>query len=394
VVEVAQWWFVPSGGAVLADWGADVVKVEHPVTGDPQRGLVTSGFFPPTGGVNFMMEQSNRGKRSVGIDLGNPRGLEVLHRLVKDADVFLTNFLPAARKKLHIDVEDIRKVNPKIIYARGSGHGVRGPDIEKGGYDAASFWSRGGIAHALTPPGAPRPIMQRAAFGDSAGGMTTAGGIAAALFHRQRTGEPSVVDVSLLGTAMWILAPDIVLARFTDQEMPAFERTQAPNPIVNSYLTKDKRWLFLNMLQPDRFWADLCRHLERPDMVTDPRFESGMARFQNREACVAELDAVFGSRTLDEWRTKLADVEGVWAPMQTAKEVGRDPQVLANGYLSEVDRGDGTSFTLVASPVQFDETTPTLRPGPDMGQHTEEVLLATGYSWEDLAALKEAGAIS
>jgi crotonobetainyl-CoA:carnitine CoA-transferase CaiB-like acyl-CoA transferase len=394
VVEVAQWWFVPSGGAVLADWGADVVKVEHPVTGDPQRGLVTSGFFPPTGGVNFMMEQSNRGKRSVGIDLGNPRGLEVLHRLVKDADVFLTNFLPAARKKLHIDVEDIRKVNPKIIYARGSGHGVRGPDIEKGGYDAASFWSRGGIAHALTPAGAPRPIMQRAAFGDSAGGMTTAGGIAAALFHRQRTGEPSVVDVSLLGTAMWILAPDIVLARFTDQEMPAFERTQAPNPIVNSYLTKDKRWLFLNMLQPDRFWADLCRHLERPDMVTDPRFESGMARFQNREACVAELDAVFGSRTLDEWRTKLADVEGVWAPMQTAKEVGHDPQVLANGYLSEVDRGDGTSFTLVASPVQFDETTPTLRPGPDMGQHTEEVLLATGYSWEDLAALKEAGAIS
>jgi len=125
VIEVAQWWFVPSGGAVLADWGADVIKIEHPVTGDPQRGLVTSGFFPPTGGVNFMMEQSNRGKRSVGIDLGNPRGLEVLHKLVKDADVFLTNFLPAARRKLHIEVEDIRKVNPKMIYARGHGHGVR-----------------------------------------------------------------------------------------------------------------------------------------------------------------------------------------------------------------------------------------------------------------------------
>ena len=394
VVEVAQWWFVPSGGAVLADWGADVVKVEHPVTGDPQRGLVTSGFFPPTGGVNFMMEQSNRGKRSIGVDLGNPEGLKVLHRLVATADVFLTNFLPAARRKLHIDVDDIRAVNPKIIYARGHGHGVRGPDVEKGGYDAASFWSRGGIAHALTPAGADRPIMQRAAFGDSAGGMTTAGGIAAALFHRERTGEPSVVDVSLLGTAMWILAPDIVLAKFTDQEMPVFARTQAPNPIVNSYRTKDQRWIFLNMLQPDRFWADLCQHLGRPDMVTDPRFESGMARFQNREACVTELDAVFGSRTLAEWRERLATVEGVWAPMQTAKEVGQDPQALANGYLTEVDRGDGTSFTLVASPVQFDETTPALRPGPDMGQHTEEVLLAAGYTWDDLAALKEAGAIS
>jgi len=394
VIEVAQWWFIPSGGAVLADWGADVVKIEHPVTGDPQRGLVTSGFFPPTGGVNFMMEQSNRGKRSVGVDLGNPRGLEVLHKLVKDADVFLTNFLPAARRKLRIDVEDIRAVNPKIIYARGHGHGVRGPDVEKGGYDAASFWSRGGIAHALTPAGAPKPIMQRAAFGDSAGGMTTAGGIAAALFHRERTGEPSVVDVSLLGTAMWILAPDIVLAKFTDQEMPVFERTQAPNPIVNSYKTQDGRWVFLNMLQPDRFWADLCRHLERPDMITDERFASGMARFQNREACVTELDAVFGSRPLAAWREKLADVEGVWAPMQTAKEVGQDPQALANGYLSEVDRGDGTTFTLVASPVQFDETTPPLRPGPDMGQHTEAVLLDLGYTWEDLAALKEAGAIS
>jgi crotonobetainyl-CoA:carnitine CoA-transferase CaiB-like acyl-CoA transferase len=308
--------------------------------------------------------------------------------------VFLTNFLPAARRKLRIDVEDIRAVNPKIIYARGHGHGVRGPDVEKGGYDAASFWSRGGIAHALTPPGLDRPIMQRAAFGDSAGGMTTAGGIAAALFHRERTGEPSVVDVSLLGTAMWILAPDIVLAKFTDQEMPLFPRTQAPNPIVNSYRTKDGRWVFLNMLQPDRFWADFCEHIGRPDMITDARFESGMARFQNREACVAELDAVFASRPLAEWRERLATVEGVWAPMQTAKEVGHDVQAVANGYLTEVDRGDGTSFTLVASPVQFDETTPGLTPGPDMGQHTEEVLLAAGYTWEELAALKETGAIS
>ena len=394
VVEVAQWWFVPSGGAVLADWGADVIKIEHPVTGDAQRGLVTSGFFPPTGGVNFMMEQSNRGKRSVGLDLGNAQGLAVLHRLVKDADVFLTNFLPAARRKLKIDLADIRAVNPRIIYARGHGHGVRGPDVEKGGYDAASFWSRGGIGHALTPAGAERPIMQRAAFGDSAGGMTTAGGIAAALFHRERTGQPSVVDVSLLGTAMWIMAPDIVLAKFTDQEMPVFPRTQAPNPIVNSYKTQDERWVFLSMLQPDRYWADFCRHIDRPELITDPRFESGMARFQNREACVAELDRTFASRPLAEWREKLASVEGVWAPMQTAKEVGNDPQALANDYLSQVDRGDGTSFTLVSSPVQFDETSPTLTPAPDMGQHTEEVLLAAGYTWEELAALKDAGAIS
>jgi crotonobetainyl-CoA:carnitine CoA-transferase CaiB-like acyl-CoA transferase len=394
VVEVAQWWFVPSGGAVLADWGADVIKIEHPVTGDPQRGLVTSGFFPPTGGVNFMMEQSNRGKRSVGIDLANPKGRALLYQLVETADVFLTNFLPDARRRLAIDVEDIQRVNPRVIYARGHGHGARGPDVEKGGYDAASFWSRGGIAHALTPPGAPRPIMQRAAFGDSAGGMTVAGGIAAALFHRERTGEASVVDVSLLGTAMWILAPDIVMTKLTDKEMPSFERTEAPNPIVNSYLTKDRRWLFLNMLQPDRFWPDLCRRIGRDDLITDERFKDGMSRFQHRQACVAELDRTFGSRTLAEWRVALADADGVWAPMQSAREVHDDPQAQANGYLPVVDRGDGTTFTLVASPVQFDQTSPALTPAPEMGQHTEEVLLSLGLGWDELAALKDAGAIS
>ena len=169
---------------------------------------------------------------------------------------------------------------------------------------------------------------------------------------------------------------------------------QAPNPIVNSYKTKDGRWVFLNMLQPDRFWSDLCRHIDRLDLVTDPRFENGMARFQHREECVAELAKTFASRTLDEWRTALATVEGVWAPMQTAKEVGHDAQALANGYLAEVARGDGTTFTLVASPVQFDETPPRLVPAPEMAQHTEEVLLAAGYTWEELASLKESGAIA
>jgi len=394
VVEVAQWWFVPSAGAVLADWGADVIKIEHPVTGDPQRGLVTSGFFPPTGGVNFMVEQSNRGKRSVGIDLANPAGRDTLLRLVETADVFLTNFLPSARRKLHIELEDIRAVNPRIIYVRGHGQGARGPDAEKGGYDAASFWSRGGIAHALTPPGAAAPIMQRAAFGDSAGGMTVAGGIAAALFRRERTGEPSLVDVSLLGTAMWILAPDIVMTRLTEQEMPSFDRRESPNPIVNSYQTKDGRWLFLNMLQPDRFWPDLCRHIGREDLITDERYASGMARFMNRKECVQELAQTFAARTLAEWRESLAQVEGVWAPMQSAREVGNDPQAIANGYLPEVDRGDGTTFTLVASPVQFDETPPTLRPAPEAGQHTEEVLLSLGLTWEQIAELKTSGAIS
>jgi crotonobetainyl-CoA:carnitine CoA-transferase CaiB-like acyl-CoA transferase len=391
VVEVAQWWFVPAAGAVLADWGADVVKIEHPVTGDPQRALVTSGLVPATGGVNFMVEQSNRGKRSVGIDLANPRGLELLHRLIAGADVFLTNFLPDARRRLRIDVDDVRRVNPRIVYVRGHGQGSRGPDAGKGGYDAASFWCRGGIAHALTPQDAAAPVMQRAAFGDSAGAMTIAGGIAAALLQRERTGTAAVVDISLLGTAMWLMAPDLVATKLLDMELPAFGRGSAPNPIVNSYRTRDGRWLFLNMLQSDRFWPDLCRHLGRPDLVTDARFSDGKARFTNREACVRELDAIFAQHTLAEWRATLADVEGVWAPMQSARELLDDPQAHANGYLPELER-DGTRFTLVASPVQFDETSPALRPAPDLGQHTEEVLLELGLTWDDLGAYKEAGA--
>ena len=393
IVEVAQWWFVPAAGAVLADWGADVIKIEHPVTGDPQRGLVTSGLVPSTGGVNFMIEQPNRGKRSVGLDLAQPRGRDLLYRLVETADVFLTNFLPPARRRLQIDVGDIRRVNPRIVYVRGHGQGARGPDAEKGGYDAASFWCRGGIANAVTPPGAAAPVMQRAAFGDSTGGMAVAGGIAAALFRRERTGEPAVVDVSLLGTAMWVMGPDIIASKLLGIDLPSGDRTQPPNPIVNSYRTKDGRWLFLNMLQPDRFWPDLCRRLGRPELIADPRFADGRTRFENRGECVRILDAIFAAKTLAEWRAQLADAEGVWAPMQSARELPDDPQAVANDYLPEVER-DGTRFTLVASPVQFDERSPALGPAPDLGQHTEEVLLELGLSWDDLAAAKEAGAIS
>jgi formyl-CoA transferase len=173
-----------------------------------------------------------------------------------------------------------------------------------------------------------------------------------------------------------------------------FDRSSAPNPIVNSYRTKDGRWLFLNMLQPDRFWPDLCQRIGRPDLITDERFKDGMSRFMNRVECVQILDAVFAGKTLDEWRSALADAEGVWSPMQTAKELHDDAQAIANGYLLDVERAEGGPFTLVANPVQFDETAPTLRPAPDLGQHTEEVLLELGMSWEDLARYKEAGAIS
>ncbi|HEY8122126.1 MAG TPA: CoA transferase [Myxococcota bacterium] len=397
VLEVAQFWFVPSAGAVLADWGADVIKVEHPVRGDGQRGLATSGVSTDVGGVDYLVQQPNRGKRSVGIDIATPAGLELLYTLAEQCDVFLTNFLPDARRRLRIDVEHIRARNPRIVYVRGHGQGDAGPEREQGGYDATVFWTRSGIAAALTPPELSEPISQRAAFGDGIGGMTLAGGIAAALFHRERTGEAKVVDVSLLATAMWVVSPDIVASKLMPagtQQIPWAPRTTRFNPVVNSYKTKDARWLILVHLQSDRYWADFCARIGRSDMIDDARFEDARARFENRAACIAELDRAFATRTLAEWRVAFEGMEGPWAPMQTPRELHEDRQALANGYLQEVDGGARPRFTLVRSPVQFDAQRPELRRGPEMGEHTDEVLMERlGLTMEQLLAHKASGAI-
>lgn len=393
VVEVAQWWFVPAAAAVLADWGADVIKIEHPGSGDPQRGLMTGGLLPGTGGFNFMAEQPNRGKRSVGIDIATPGGHDVLVKLVEQADVFITSFLPDARRRLGIDVEDIEKINPRVVYVRGSGQGVKGPDAERGGYDAASFWSRGGLGHALTPAGAEAPVFQRAAFGDSIGAVTLAGGVAAALLHRERTGHAPVVDVSLFGTAMWVLAPDVIASGVLPGGIPSFARTEAPNPLVNTYRTSDGRWLTLLLLQPDRYWADFCQRIERPELVDDARFADSINRFVNRAELVSILDEAFGSRTLAEWRRALDTQEGPWAAMQTPEEVLHDPQAVANGYVCEVPADGEPPAWLVANPVQFDGEQVQLGRAPEHGQNTEEVLLEFGLSWEDLEDYKKQGAI-
>jgi len=395
VLEVAAWTFVPAAGAVLADWGADVIKVEHPETGDPQRGLVSMGLIP--GGpdaVNYIMEQPNRGKRSIGIDISTDAGREILYELAKTSDVFVTSFLPAVRQRLQIDVEHIRAVNPTIVYARGSGQGPLGEDRERPGYDGSVYWGRGGIANALTPPDSKFPIGGRAAFGDLVGGMAIAGGIAAALLQVARGGEPPVVDVSLLGLAMWQLSPDIVASGlYGGDPMPKFSRNATPNPLVGSYRTSDDRFITLMMLQSDRYWAEFCTCIDRPDMITDERFIDGGARFANREECVRTIDEVFASRTYTEWKERLAKLSGAWAPVQMASELVDDPMVRANGYLARVDREDGQSYDLVANPVQWNETPDVLRSAPEHGQHTEEILLELGLDWDAIIAHKESGAI-
>jgi crotonobetainyl-CoA:carnitine CoA-transferase CaiB-like acyl-CoA transferase len=348
------------------------------------------------------METPNRGKRSIGVDISSAAGRDVLLKLVAEADVFITSFLPESRRKLRIDVDDLREVNPRLIYARGHGQGVRGDEAGNGGYDTTSYWARSGLANFFTPrpPRSPRsedgsgyPPFHSPAIGDLTSGQTLAGGIAGALFHRERTGEASIVDVSLLSVGLWSMAPGIVASRLFDiDDLPQSQHPEMMNPLTNFYRTKDGRYLTLIMLEGDRFWAPVCKAIGRPELADDPRFSSFAARAENRGECIALLDEVFLSRTLDEWTAALDGV-AVWGPVRTAREVHDDPQVLANGYLPEVDAGDGTSFRLVATPVQYDETPIAPIRSPEHGEHTEQILLELGYDWPAVISLKEAGTV-
>lgn len=401
VLEVAQFTFVPAAGAVLADWGADVIHVEHHEMGDAQRGLVKvmgldalspgSSFFP-------IMEGPNRGKRSIGLDIEHPKGREILLDLARTSDVFLTNFLPAAREKLRIDVEDIRAVNPDIIYVRGTGFGNKGPERDKGGYDATAFWARGGSASAVTPPDAELLADQpTGAYGDNMGGMTIAGGIAAALYGRAVTGEPSVVDVSLLSVGAWVTQFSTNLALMLGFPLPPRPRLKygSPrNPLIGSYRTKDGRWLVLSMLQPGRYWPEFCRAAGRPELATDERFDTPEKVMDNAPAAAELVAEIIASKTYEEWVEALAGTEGQWALAQDAFEVGHDPQLRANGYVQPVVDAEGVTRELVANPVQFDETPPTLTRAPQFAEHTDEILRELGRSDEELLQLKLDGAVT
>ena len=394
ILEVASHVFVPIAGGVLTEWGADVIKIEHPVTGDPYRGLVTAGLHRSYDGVDPSFQFTNRGKQSVAVDLKTVEGREIVGRLAKDCDVFLTNMRPDARRRLRIECEDIRADNPSIIYVRGSGYGARGPDVQRGGYDAAAYWSRVGFGEVLTPPGAEYPIMQRPAFGDVVGGLTIAGAIAAAMYKRATTGEPSIIDVSLMGVGMWQLQPDITHAKL-NEGMPrhVYDRKASWNPLSNTYRTRDGRFIILVMLDADRYWADFCEVIGRPDLIGDPRFVDMDARKEHARACVEILDEVFASRDYLEWCEVLKKAKGVWSPFQTPIELHSDPQVAANGYLADVEMVNGKALPLVTSPAQFDEESGKPIRAPEHGEHTEAALLDLGLSWEEISQLKDKGVV-
>jgi crotonobetainyl-CoA:carnitine CoA-transferase CaiB-like acyl-CoA transferase len=390
VVELAEHGFVPSCCATLADWGADVVKIERP-TGDPLRAIMSAGFVPDTGDFNFLWELFNRNKRGIALDLRVPEGRAAFDRLVERADVFVTNFLPSAREKLRTNPEDLWAVNPRLVYAKGHGQGQKGPDADAGGFDAVSYWSRGGLGHVLTPEQGPM-IMQRGAMGDAPSGAMLAGGIAAALFNRERTGKGMVVDVALLNFAVWQLGVDLTATTVLQAEVPKVPAGSVrPNPLVGPYKTADGRWLQLNMIDDTRHWAPACRALGFPELIDDPRFVDTAARAEHAAELHARITAAVGALALGELQTRLKAEDTISSALATPLEVINDPQVLANGYLAQ--HPAHPTARLATAPMQFDdEQVKVRRAAPAIGEHTDEVLAEAGFSPDEIEKLREVGA--
>ena len=384
VIEVAEYGFVPSCGAVLADWGADVIKVERP-SGDPLRAHAKAGLTAGTPDFDVVIEQFNRNKRGIAIDLTSDAGHALLERLLVDADVFLTSYLPSTRKKLRIDTDDVFAINPNLVYARGSGQGQRGPDADTGGFDSVSFWSRGGVGHMLSPPGGPL-VMQRAAQGDGPSGMFLAGGIAAALFERAQTGRAVVVDVSLLAGAVWTLSPDIVASSVLGADPPKMDPSRPQmGPMIGSYLTADDRWLMLSMLDGVKYWDQACRALTLDDWVGHPEYNTPDQR--------PRLTETIATRPIDEWVARLRAEGCIFSKMATPLEVLDDVQVTTLDYVPR--HPTHATGRLASNPVQFDDEPVVMTRGaPDVGEHTREILGELGLAGDEIDALVTDGVIA
>jgi crotonobetainyl-CoA:carnitine CoA-transferase CaiB-like acyl-CoA transferase len=396
VLEVAEHTFVPAASALLAEWGAEVIKVEHAERGDAMRGLASSGVVSIGDGAHVLLEHSNRGKQSIGLDLASEEGLDILYRLAATCDVFLTNKMPSVRTKLKIDVDDIRAANPSIIYVRGTGQGEHGPDADKGSYDHLAYWCRAGVALGVTPADDDNVASPPApAFGDSIGAMTIAGGIMGALFHRERTGEATTVDVSLLGVGMWSMGAALALSLQYGVPWRGRVGGGAPgNPLVGNYRTKDGRWVAVTCLQGFKYWPEACAVVGRPELANDERFADAPSLAANTAAAVELLAEAFAERTADEWREQLQRFSGQWAMVQDTLEAAADPQTVANSYVQDYVDVDGKPFRMASPPVQFGGQPPAALRGPGFNEHGDAILEGLGIDWDKIVDLKVRGVVA
>lgn len=390
VVELGMWVAGPACAATLADWGAEVVKIEPPL-GDPFRGILATAGID---GVNPPFELDNRGKRSVALDLSTEAGRALAAELVDGADVFVTNARPGALARAGLDFATVSARNARLVYAHITGYGIEGDDADRAAYDVGAFWSRAGVAAAITPPGSQLPY-QRGGMGDHMAGMSAAGAVSAALLSRERTGQGQLVTTSLLRIGMYMVGWDIQMALRLGLPTVPMAVEAPPNPLITAYPTGDGRRFWMLGLQGDRHWPDVVRAVDRPDWLDDERYGTFMGRFQHAAELYAELSDIFRTRPLAEWGP-IFDREDVWwAPVQEAHDTVHDPQChAAGGFVAVPDVDGGDDVTMVATPADFHGTPGRPRAGaPEHGQHTEEVLLELGHDWDEIIAWKDAGTI-
>ena len=393
VVELSMYAFVPSSGAVLSDWGADVVKVVQPTVADMMMGTPIAGLPQKDVGVAFMWELLNRGKRSIAIDVTTEDGHALLRELVEGADVFLTNLLPTSRARLGVEPDDLFRINPRLVYGRATGHGPEGPERDEGGFDHTDFWARSGIGHAASMVSDEFVPQPGPALGDLSAGAFLAGAIVSALYRRERTGRGGIVDVSLLSSAAWVGGPGLMASQLYDVDaIPRRRHADLANAFVGAYRTRDERLVYLSGILTDAYFEEFCAGVGRPDLLEDPRFATGKARLENNRECIAMLDALFVQRDLADWVVALRGCRMPWTVVQTSAEAATDPQVVANNFLVDVTRGE-TTYPVAASPAQFDGRPPSLGPAPGHGEHTDEILQELGRSWDEILELKSGGAV-
>lgn len=391
VVELGHFGALPCACAILADWGADVIKVENPKGGDPMRGFLTSEVEP--GNVNPWFNLWNRNKRSLTLDLKQEDGTKILHRLVANADVFATNYELRLLERIGADYDTLAALNPKLVYALLTGYGTQGPDRYKPGFDYVAFWARSGVSDRMSEPGRP-PRPARGGYGDSITATVMAGSIGTALFARDRSRVGQKVEFSLYQIGAWALGFDNETALHFGQQLSQTDRRQVSNPLWNDYQTKDGKWVFLAMVQSDLYWSAFCKAIGRPEWEKDPRFESHLKRMKENVTLIDLIGEAIADRTYSDWQEVFTQYGLIFGPISTPLDVVKDPQAWQNNFFTEVDHPSCGRLRLLQSPIHFSQTPASVRVcAPELGQHTEEILLALDYTWDNIGELKSRGVI-
>jgi crotonobetainyl-CoA:carnitine CoA-transferase CaiB-like acyl-CoA transferase len=394
VIDWTIWQQGPVASMMLADLGADVIKLEERTAGDPGRGVLRASGIDMSSMPNFYFEAHNRGKRSLTLDLRQPEALEIVHKLVARSDVFVQNFRPGAAERMGLDYASLCKHNPRLVYAGGSGFGQRGPDAERPCMDYLGL-ARSGIMNAVGEPDGP-PLAVQGAIADQMAGTMLAFGIMTALLHRERTGEGQAVDVSLLGAMSWLQGLSVASKLMMGNEMPRFARARAFNPLWNHYRCADDRWIAFAMAQSDRWWLDFARVVGRDDLAADARYDSMMNRGIHAADLIAELDAVFAARSSEEWMKRLdAGDDFIFSIVNKVSDLPDDPQMRANDLIAELDHPTHGRLEMLNLPIGLSASPSRIQgEAPEFGQHTEQILVdELGYSWDDVTVLRDKQAI-